>query len=82
MGWRKSKLESNNLNRPVLKKKKNYCKSDDQLKKQQKDKHEDVKKGLQNHRMWRTKIRKSRLFFFFFFFLILFFIFFFFDFME
>ena len=45
------------------KKKKTYCKSDDKHKEQQKDKHEDVKKGLPNHRMWRRKVRKSRLFF-------------------
>ena len=33
------------------------------IKEQQKDKHEDDKKGLQNHRMWGSKVRKSRLFF-------------------
>ena len=43
---------------------KNFCKSDDKHKEQQKDKHENVKKGLQNHRMWGRKVRKSRLFFF------------------
>ena len=32
-------------------------------KEQQKDKHEDVKKGHQNHKMWIRKVRKSRLVF-------------------
>ena len=64
-------MESNHLNKPVYrskrKKKKNYCKSDNKNKEQQKDKHEDVKKEFQNHKMWGSKVRKSRLFFFFFF---------------
>ena len=34
-------------------------------KEQQKGKHEDVKKGYQNDKMWGRKVRKSRLFFFF-----------------
>ena len=42
------------------KKRKTYCKSDEKHKEQQKDKHEDVKKGLQNCRMWGRKVRKSR----------------------
>ena len=45
-------------------KKKTYCKSDDKHKEHQKDKHEDVKKELQNHKMWGRKVRKYRLFFF------------------
>ena len=48
------------------KEKRNYYNSNDKHKEQQKDKHEDVKKGIQNHRMWGRKIRKYRLFFFFF----------------
>ena len=47
------------------KKRKTYCKSDEKHKEQQKDKHEDVKKGLQYHRMWGRKISKYRLLFFF-----------------
>ena len=63
-------MESNHLNKPAYrskrrKKKKTYCKSNDKHKEEQKDKHEDVKKGLQKHRMWGRKARKSRLFFFF-----------------
>ena len=46
------------------KQKKTCSKSDDKHKKQQKDKHEDVNKGPQNHRMWGRKVRKSRLLFF------------------
>ena len=38
---------------------KSYCKSDDK----HKDKHENVKKGFQNHRMWGRKVRKWRIFF-------------------
>ena len=30
---------------------------------QQKDQHEDVKKGLQNHRMWAREVRNYRFFF-------------------
>ena len=63
-------MESNHLNKPVYRskrgKKKPYCKSDDKHKEQQEDKHEDVIKGLQNHRIWGRKVRKSKLFFFFF----------------
>ena len=55
-------MESDHLNKPsyISKsgKKKNYCKSNDKQKEQQKDKHEDVKKGLQNRRMWGRKVRK------------------------
>ena len=56
----------NHLNKPIYRskrKKKNYCKSDNKHKEQQKDKHEDVKKGLQNQKVWRRKVRKSRLLF-------------------
>ena len=42
----------------------NYYNSDDKHKEQQNDKHEDVKKGLQNYTMWGRKVRKYRLFFF------------------
>ena len=73
MGWRKSQLESNHLIsqytdlKGKTNKQKTFCKSDDKHKKQQMDKREDVKqKGLQNHKMWRSKARKFRLFFFFF----------------
>ena len=45
------------------KKKKNYFKSDNKHKEEQKDNHEDVKKGHQNHKMWRRKVGKSRIFF-------------------
>ena len=38
---------------------KTYCKRDNKYKEQQKDKHEDGKKGIQNNRMWRRKVRKS-----------------------
>jgi len=51
-------LESNHLNKPAYRSKrgkKNYYKSDDKHKEQQRDKHEDIKKGLQNHRMWGRK---------------------------
>ena len=63
------KLESNHLNKPVYRSKrfvttttKNYCKSDNKHKEQQKDNHESAKKGHKNHRMWGRKVRKSRLF--------------------
>ena len=39
------------------------CKSDDKHEEQQKDKLEDVKKGLQNHRIWGRNIRKYRFYF-------------------
>ena len=66
MGWRKPHLESNHLNKAAYRYKrgkKNYCKSDDKHKEQQKDTHEDVKKRLQNHRMWGRKVRTSILLF-------------------
>ena len=44
-------------------KNKNKWESDNQYKKGQKDKREDVKKGLQNHKMWGSQVRNSRLFF-------------------
>ena len=59
-------MESSHLNKPACRTKrgkKNYYKSDNKHKQQQKDKDEDVKKGLQNHRMWGRKLGKSRLFF-------------------
>ena len=59
-------MESNSLNKPVNRSKggkKTYCKSNNKHKEQQKDKHEGVKKGLQNHKIWGRKVRKSRLFF-------------------
>ena len=56
-------MESNQLNKLVYRYKKNYCKSDYKHKEQQKDKHENVKKGPKNHKMWGRKVRKSRLFF-------------------
>ena len=61
-------MQSNHLNKPANrakrgKKKKNYCKNDDKHKEQKKDTHEDVKKGLQSHRMWGRKVRKYRFFF-------------------
>ena len=63
----KIQLENNHLNKSAYRtksmKKKSYCSSDDKYKEQQKNKHEDIKKGLQNHRMWERKVRKSRLFF-------------------
>ena len=55
-------MESNQLNKPVYRSKrkneqtKTYCKSDDKHKEQKMDKHEDVKKALQNHRMWGRKV--------------------------
>ena len=54
----KSQLESNHLNKPVhrsKRKKKTYSKSDSKHKEQQKDKHEDILKGHQNHKMWEGK---------------------------
>ena len=67
MEWRKPQLESNHFSKPIYrskrKKKKTFCKSDNKHKEQQKDKHEDIKKGCQNHKMWGRKVRKSRLFF-------------------
>ena len=57
-------MENNHLSQYTdLKGKKAYCKSDNKNKKQQKDKHEDAKKKLKNHKMWGRKIRKSRLFY-------------------
>ena len=58
-------MERNHLNKPVYRSKmtKTYSKSEEKHNEQQKDKHEDVKKGLQNHRMWGRKVRKSRHFF-------------------
>ena len=47
MGWRKPQLESNHLNKQhtdLKEEKKNYCKSNDKHKEQQKDTHENVKK--------------------------------------
>ena len=70
IGWRKSQLESNNLNKPVYrskrekKKKKSYCKSDYKHKEQKKDKYEYVIKYFKNHKIWGRKVRRSRLFFF------------------
>ena len=52
-------MESNHLNKPIYRSKreggKNYFKSDNKHKKQQKDKHEDVKKRPQNHKRWRRR---------------------------
>ena len=65
-------MGSNHLNKPAYiqkgkeekeKKKKSYCKRDTKHKEWPKDKHEDVKKGLQKHKMWGRKVRKSKLFF-------------------
>ena len=62
-------MESNYLNKLAYrskrekKKKKAYCKSNDKRKEEQRGKHEDILKGLQNHKMWGRKVRKSRLFF-------------------
>ena len=69
-------MESNHFNKPVYtsKRTKKYCKHDYKHKEQQKDKHEDVKRGLQNYRRWGRKVRKSRLFVFDLFFLIMCFI--------
>ena len=52
-------IRKQSLNKPVdrSKRKKNTCcKSDNKHKEHQKDKHEDVKKGLQNHKMGGEKI--------------------------
>ena len=59
-------MGSNHLNKPVYRykrEKKTICKSDNKHKEQQKDKHEDVKIGHQNHKMWGRKIRRYRPFF-------------------
>ena len=49
-------MESNHLSKPVYRskkeEKKTICESNDKHKEQQKDKHEDVKQGHQNHKMW------------------------------
>ena len=47
IGWRKSQLECNHINKPVYrtKRKKKNCKSDDKHKEQQQNKH-DVKKNI------------------------------------
>ena len=56
-------MESNQINHySDLKGKKNYYRSDDKYKKQQKDKHEGILKGHQNHKIWGKKVRKFRLF--------------------
>ena len=60
MEWRKSQLESNHLNKPVYRSKRKKVKV---VINTRKDKHEGVKKRLQNHRMWGRKVRKSRNFF-------------------
>ena len=45
IGWRKSQLESNHLNKPIYRsKRKTEC--DDKHKEQQKDKHEDGRKDM------------------------------------
>ena len=58
-------MESNHFNKPVYRSKrtKKYCKHDYKHKEQQKDKHEDVKKGPQKHYMYGIKVRKAGLFF-------------------
>ena len=43
-----------------IKEKKTYCKSDKKHREQQKDKHEDVKKGPQTYKMWRSEVRLSK----------------------
>ena len=56
------------MNKPAYRSKrgkKYYCKSNDKHKEQQKDKNEDVKKGLQNHTMWGRIVRKYIFFFYF-----------------
>ena len=68
-------MESNHLNNPVYRTKrekkkkktrltlKGMTNTRDKHKEKQKDKNEDVKKELQNHRIWERKVRKSKLFF-------------------
>ena len=62
-------MESNHLNRPAYRSKGggNYCKSDSKHKEQQKEKYEDVRKGLQDLRMWGESQKIETLFFSFFF---------------
>ena len=59
-------MKSNHLNTQVNrnKRKKNYHKSNNIHKEQQKDKLEDAKTVHQNDKMWGRKVRKSQLFFF------------------
>ena len=38
---------------------KSYCKSDHKHKEQQRDKHENVQKGFQNHTMWGRRVRTA-----------------------
>ena len=62
-------MESNDLNKPVYRSKRkkknnnNNCKSNDKHMEEQKDIHEDIKKGHQNHKMWGRLVRKSSFFF-------------------
>ena len=59
-------MESNHLNKPVYTDQKGKKKTIVKVMintEQQRYKHEDVKKGLQNHKMLGRKVRKSRLFF-------------------
>ena len=66
IGWRKPQMESNHLSqyRDKKRKKKSTCESNDRHKERKKDKHEDVKKEHQNHKMWGRKVRKPTLFFY------------------
>ena len=60
-------MESNHLNKTAHrskrgKKKKTTVKAMINTRNSKKGKHEDVKKGLKNHKMWGRKVGKSRLF--------------------
>ena len=58
-------MESNHLKQYTKQKgveKRNYWKNDNKPKEQESDKHEDVIKGLQNHKMWGRTLKQSRFF--------------------
>ena len=54
-------MESNHLNSSIQILKKLF-ESDNKHKDQQKDKHEDVKVDIKNHKIWGRRVRKSRVF--------------------
>ena len=58
-----TQLESSHLSQYTDLKGKKYCNNDDKHKELQMDKHEYIKKRLQNHKMWGRKLRISGHFF-------------------
>ena len=57
-------MESNHLSKYTDRERKtSHCKSNDKHKEKQKDKNENVEKGLPNHKMWGGNVIKYKLFF-------------------